>query len=174
MNRKPLPELLLAERLVRSGQTLATAESCTGGLIGHRVTSVSGCSAYYLGGVIAYAYRVKIDELGVDPVTLDREGAVSPTVAGQMARGVRERLGADIGVGTTGIAGPTGGTADKPVGLVYMAVCDGRGCRVERHTFKGGREAVKDAAAEAALRLILHRLDAVEADGGEQKIDDGP
>lgn len=140
------------------GLTLATAESCTGGLVAHLITCVSGSSLYYLGGVVAYANEVKEAMLGVRRETLLAHGAVSEETALEMARGVRERLGADLGIATTGIAGPTGGTPEKPVGLVYVALsaADAQICR--RHVWQGDRLANKEQSAEAALRLIQDYL----------------
>jgi PncC family amidohydrolase len=144
--------------LLARGWWLAVAESCTGGLVGHRLTCVSGSSAYFLGGVIAYANAVKVDQLGVEPAVLDREGAVSAPVAGQMARGVSSRFGADIGIGITGIAGPGGGREDKPVGLVFIGLAEGGACRVESFRFSGSRIEIKRAAAEAALEMLVNQL----------------
>jgi PncC family amidohydrolase len=115
-------EYRIGKALSARGLTLATAESCTGGLIGHRITNVAGSSAYYLGGVIAYDNRIKAGLLGVSEADLASYGAVSEPVARQMAEGVRTRFGADYAVAVTGIAGPGGGSEDKPVGLVYVAV----------------------------------------------------
>lgn len=142
---------LLAER----GLTLAIAESCTGGLIGHRITSVSGSSAYFLGGIIAYSDEVKIRELGVEVKVLERDGAVSESVAKEMAVGVRDRLCADIGIGITGIAGPGGGSAEKPVGLVFVSVAGVDGCRVCRFNFDGDRMAIKKSSSDAALGMLM-------------------
>lgn len=141
---------LLRER----GLTLATAESCTGGLVAHRITCVPGSSLYYRGGVVAYANEVKEALLGVRHETLLVHGAVSEETALEMARGVRERLGADLGVATTGIAGPTGGTPEKPVGVVYVALsaADAQICR--RYFWQGDRLANKEQSAEAVLQLI--------------------
>lgn len=136
------------------GLTVAVAESCTGGLLGHAITSVAGSSDYFLGGVIAYANEVKVRELGVRRATLARDGAVSRAVALEMAAGARERFRADIGVGVTGIAGPGGGTARKPVGLVFVAVASRRGAEARRFRFGGGRDAVKGAACRAALAAL--------------------
>jgi PncC family amidohydrolase len=145
---------LLADR----GLTLVTAESCTGGLLAHRITNVSGSSAYYLGGVVAYADRVKEEALGVRRETLLVHGAVSEETAREMAWGARQRIGADVAVSITGIAGPTGGTPEKPVGLVYVALSapDLEICR--RHIWQGDRLANKRQSVEAALQLLLDYL----------------
>lgn len=145
---------LLADR----GLTLVTAESCTGGLLAHRITNVSGSSAYYLGGVVAYADQVKEESLGVRRETLLVHGAVSEETAREMASGVRQRIGADVAVSITGIAGPTGGTPEKPVGLAYVALSapDVEICR--RHIWQGDRLANKQQSAQAALQLLLDYL----------------
>ena len=142
--------------LVESGKTLTVAESCTGGLIGHRLTQVSGSSAAFLGGVVAYHNSVKEKTLGVPADILEREGAVSEATALAMAEGVRCLLEADIAVAVTGIAGPTGGTKDKPVGLVYIALSGPAGTTVKECLFSErlGREAVRDRTAKTALNLL--------------------
>jgi nicotinamide-nucleotide amidase len=145
--------LLLERRL-----TLATAESCTGGLVGHRITNVAGSSEYYLGGLVAYSYQVKEALLGVEHETLMTHGAVSEEAAREMARGARKRLGADVAVSLTGIAGPGGGTPDKPVGLVYIALSAADAEMCERHVWQGDRLANKEQSAEAALDMILRYL----------------
>jgi PncC family amidohydrolase len=147
------------------GWTLAVAESCTGGLLGGRLTSVAGSSAYFAGGVIAYANVVKRDLLGVDAESLASDGAVSAVVAGQMADRVRRRLAADIGVGVTGIAGPGGATPGKPVGLVYVALAYAGGKRVCRFVLPGDRSAVREAAVEAAMSLLWEYLQGRDQDG---------
>lgn len=151
-------ESLIGRLLTERKQTVATAESCTGGLIGERLTSVPGSSAYYLGSVIAYADAVKIRELGVVRSDLEREGAVSVVVACQMAMGVRDRFGADYGVAVTGIAGPSGGTEEKPVGLVYLAVAHPGGTEVQRHIFSGPRQTIREMTCNAALHLLRSLL----------------
>ena len=143
--------VLLAEQ----GLTLATAESSTGGLVAHRITSVSGSSAYYLGGFVTYANEAKEALLGVRSETLVAHGAVSEETALEMARGARERLGADVGIATTGIAGPTGGTLEKPVGLVYIALSAADAQLCERHVWHGDRAANNEQSAQAVLRLVL-------------------
>ncbi|GBD20206.1 Nicotinamide-nucleotide amidohydrolase PncC [bacterium HR28] len=154
-----MPEHPLARRVyelfTRRGHTLATAESCTGGLIGHLVTSVPGSSEYYIGGIIAYSNAVKRDVLGVPEELLRAVGAVSPECAEAMARGVRALLKTDYAVATTGIAGPGGGTPTKPVGLVYIACAGPEGTVVEEHRFRGDRWENIAQAAEAALHLLL-------------------
>jgi PncC family amidohydrolase len=151
----------LAERLqgvcVGASLTVATAESCTGGLVGHAITDVPGSSAYYVGGVVSYADDAKRDLLGVPAEVLAAHGAVSAQAARAMAEGVRERLNAGLGVAVTGIAGPDGGTADKPVGLTYVAVADGSGVDVRRFQWHGDRGSNKVASARAALELLLER-----------------
>ena len=151
MLEKEVGELLRKHRL-----TLATAESCTGGLLSHRITNVPGSSDYFIGGVVAYSNQVKKDLLGVRDETLRSAGAVSEETALQMARGVRERLKADIGIGITGIAGPGGGTPAKPVGLVYVAISAPDYERCERFLWHEDREGNKRLSSEAALEM-LHR-----------------
>jgi nicotinamide-nucleotide amidase len=150
--------------LVESGKRLAVAESCTGGLIGHRLTQVPGSSAAFLGGVIAYNNSVKEKTLGVPAHILEREGAVSEATALAMAEGVRRLLGADIGLAVTGIAGPTGGTDDKPVGLTYIALSAASNVLIcEKHLWRGDRAENKDSSATAALSLLLRHLQAARA-----------
>ena len=152
-------ETLVGRRLTTREATLATAESCTGGLIAHRITNVSGASGYYLGGVVSYSNDVKVRELGVSADDLAAHGAVSEPVARQMAEGVRARFGADYAVAVTGIAGPTGGTEEKPVGLVFIAVAGGDGTRVTCSQFTGARKAIKEQTAQAALQALWDILE---------------
>ena len=146
--------VLLRER----GLTLATAESCTGGLVAHRLTNVPGSSAYFVGGVVAYSNRIKEEMLGVRHETLLAHGAVSEETAREMAQGARRRFGTDLAVAITGIAGPTGGTPDKPVGLTYIALTAGDAERCERRIWSGTRLENKERSAEAALQLVLDYL----------------
>jgi len=146
------------DRLWEHKITLATGESCTGGLIAHRLTNVPGISEFFLGGVVAYSNKAKSDLLSVNTETVAVEGAVSESVARQMAEGVRTRLRADLGVGVTGIAGPGGGTEAKPVGLVYVAVAGANGTRVTRNLFSGTREEIKNQTADTAMRMLLEYL----------------
>ena len=160
----PDPLVDLAEtlqvRCVEAGLTVATAESCTGGLVAHLLTEVPGSSAYVRGGVIAYADAVKRDQLGVPAEVLEAHGAVSAQVAVAMAEGVRARLGTDLGVAVTGVAGPDGGTEAKPVGLVYVAVSGPGSPVVRRYLWTGDRSANKRASAEAAIELLLEQASA--------------
>jgi len=151
-------ESIIGTKLTEQKATLATAESCSGGLIAHRITNVAGASAYFLGGVVSYSNQAKLDLLGVNATDLNAYGAVSEPVARQMAEGVRSRFGATWGIGVTGIAGPTGGTADKPVGLVYVAVAGPAGTAIRRNLFVGPRESVKEQTALAALGLLAEQL----------------
>lgn len=149
-------ETALGGRLKKLGLTLAAAESCTGGLLGARVTAVPGSSAYFLGGIVSYANSVKVRELGVPAGLLKKHGAVSAECAAALARGARRALRSDIGVSITGIAGPDGGTKEKPVGLVFIAVSGpGRAEAVKRLEIHGPRDAVRSRAVTAALRLAF-------------------
>ncbi len=148
-------EKRLGDVLSRRGLTVAVAESCTGGLISHRITNVAGSSRYFLMGTVAYSNEVKVERLGVDAALLEKVGAVSRDVAVAMARGIRSAARSDIGAAVTGIAGPAGGTTEKPVGLVFVAVVRDKDERVERYVFAGDRAAVKQQTAEAALALVL-------------------
>ncbi len=144
---------LLRER----GRTLAVAESCTGGLVSAALTSVPGASLSFKGGVVAYDNAVKVSQLGVGARTLEAAGAVSEATAREMARGARERLGADLGLSTTGVAGPDGGTPEKPVGLVWIALDDGD-ARAHRLELRGDRDAIQRRATTAALGILWRRL----------------
>lgn len=147
-------EEAIGQGLARKRLTLAVAESCTGGLVSDRLTNVPGSSRYLLLSVVAYHNRAKQDLLGVPHALLKRYGAVSAQAAKAMAQGVRRCAGSDVGLSVTGIAGPTGATPAKPVGLVYMALADGARTVVERHIFHGDRLAVKSQAAQLALNLL--------------------
>ena len=138
--------------------TLATAESCTGGLIGHRLTQVSGSSDYYKEGFVVYSNQAKMDRLGVEPRLIEEFGAVSESVAEAMAQGVCRVTGADIGVSVTGIAGPSGGSDLKPVGLTYIAVHDRSGTHCRKFIFTHDRVRNKERAAQAALNLVRLKI----------------
>jgi PncC family amidohydrolase len=139
--------------------TCATAESCTGGLVGHLLTEISGCSAYFMGGAIVYSNAIKAHVLGVDQQTLDTDGAVSYATAKQMATGALKLYGVDVAVAITGIAGPGGGSATKPVGLVFVHVAAGDGYhRGERFVWPADRTGNKLLSAQAALQMMLDYL----------------
>jgi nicotinamide-nucleotide amidase len=155
-------EETVGDALAERGMTVAAAESCTGGLIGSLLTDVAGSSDYFDRSIVTYSYDAKLEELGVPREHLDEEGAVSEPVSRAMARAVRDTAGTTWGVATTGIAGPTGGTDDKPVGTVYIGIARagawGSGnswCAVERHEFDGSRTEIKRAIAEQALTDLL-------------------
>lgn len=152
-------EVRIGDLLRRRGWTLALAESCTGGLVGHRITNVPGASEYFVGGVVAYANDAKERLLHVRRETLERHGAVSREAALEMAKGTRLAFGADVGVAITGIAGPGGGAPGKPVGLTWIAASTSVVDVAEWHTFPGDRQAVKQQASEAALNLLARLLE---------------
>lgn len=154
-------EILAGEYLQAQGLCLAVAESCTGGLIGHRLTNVPGSSTYFMGGVISYANEAKMRLLGVSEDTLDKYGAVSMETVLEMARGVRLALPADIGISVSGIAGPSGGTADKPVGTTWIGFSSTKAEDARQYRFQGERLAIKEQAAEAALQLLVDHLQKV-------------
>jgi len=151
-------EQLLRERR----QTLAVAESCTGGLLASRITDISGASEVFLAGVVAYANEAKTSLLGVPAEIIAQHGAVSEECARAMAEGVRRVAGADYGLATTGVAGPTGGTDEKPVGLVYMALADERGTNVNRQYWPGTREQFKQRVSQMVLGMLRKRILGVE------------
>ncbi len=153
-------ERVVGRLLLRKGMCLAVAESCTGGLIGDRITDVPGSSRYFVGGGIAYSNAAKSKVLGVKLQTLAKWGAVSEPTVREMAAGLCRRFGAQVGVAVSGIAGPGGGTKAKPVGLVYICVhVRGQSIMAERRLFRGGRRAVKEQSAEAALQLCRRALE---------------
>ena len=154
---RPLEEVVGALLRAR-GATLAVAESCTGGLALSMLTDVGGSSGYVQGGVVAYANAAKTRELGVDAGVIEQAGAVSAEVARAMAEGARRRWGTTYGMGITGVAGPSGGTEAKPVGLVYMAVADAAGTIVLEQRFAGPRAIIKESSARMALDLLRRRL----------------
>ena len=144
--------------LEKRGLTLTVAESCTGGLLAQRITSVAGSSAYFLGGAISYSNSLKEELLGVDPATLETCGAVSEEVARAMAGGARRRFGADLAIGITGIAGPEGGAEDKPVGTVHIALATPDAIRHRQFRFLGDRERVRRMSSQWALEMIRREL----------------
>jgi nicotinamide-nucleotide amidase len=140
-------------------RSIAVAESCTGGLLAARLTNPPGASAYVLGGIVAYSDQIKVAELGVARETIDRHGAVSAEVARALADGARTRLAADVGVGVTGIAGPGGGSEQKPVGLVWLSVVGGDGASLTRSVrLPGGRSDVRERAVTVAMHMIRRLL----------------
>lgn len=143
------------ERLAAMGKTLATAESCTGGLVGQTLTSVSGASRVYRGGIISYCNEIKYRLLNVDQELLDTLGAVSAPVAEQMAQGARKALQTDYALSVTGIAGPNSDETGKPVGLVYLGVSSENDTIVKEYHFDGDREQIRSQACKEALRLLL-------------------
>lgn len=151
-------EAQVGAALRKHGWTLALGESCTGGLVAHRITEVAGSSEYFVGGVVAYSNPIKTAMLQVSQETLDRLGAVSEQTAREMARGARSELGADVGLSVTGIAGPGGGSPDKPTGLTFVAVATPAWETAERYVWQGDRHENKSASAEAALALLFKAL----------------
>ena len=149
---------VVGAELVRTGTTVALAESCTGGLVAEMLTNVPGISSVFLEGAVTYSNEAKVRTLGVDPATLAEHGAVSEPVAQAMAAGIARRAGTDIGVGITGIAGPGGGSDEKPVGLVYIGYAVRGEVRVDRHVFRGDRAAIRRRAALEALFQVLRAL----------------
>lgn len=149
----------IGQELRQRNLTIAVAESVTGGLISDMITDVPGASSYFIAGIIAYSDRIKIDLLDVKEETLRNHGAVSAETAKEMAKGVRRISGADIGLSSTGIAGPGGGTAVKPVGLVHFAVDFGGRVVHQERIFRGDRKQIKERASEHALEMVLSILD---------------
>jgi nicotinamide-nucleotide amidase len=151
-------EQIVGYYLQMRNATLAVAESCTGGLIGERITSVSGSSRYFLGGAVVYSNRMKTELAGVPAKLIESEGAVSSKVAAALAEGIRERCGATLGLGVTGVAGPNGGTAEKPVGLVFHALASDGGTEVVERRFPGDRKRVRWFASQQALDMVRRKL----------------
>lgn len=151
-------EEVIGDLLRKNDKTVAVAESCTGGLIGHRITNVPGSSNYFLQGVLAYSNPAKTKRLGVPAGLIKHNGAVSSAVAGEMADGIRRTAGADFGLAVTGIAGPGGGTPEKPAGLVYTALSWDNGVHVEKNIFNGDRETVKFRSSQKSLDMLRIHL----------------
>jgi nicotinamide-nucleotide amidase len=151
-------EETIGQLLIQKGQKVAVAESCTGGLLGGRISAVPGSSGYFSGGIISYSNDVKMALLGVKQKTLEAHGAVSEEVAREMAEGARSVLRTDFGISITGIAGPGGETPDKPVGLVYIALATPNGTEVMRNTFRGNRGMVREFAVQRALGMLWRSL----------------
>jgi nicotinamide-nucleotide amidase len=151
-------EQIVGYWLQMRGATLAVAESCTGGLLAQRITSVSGSSRYFLGGAVVYSNDLKTSMADVPPLMIAEHGAVSKQVAAALAEGIRKRCKATLGVGITGVAGPTGGTEEKPVGLVYVGISDGKKTEVIEKKFPGDRDRIRRFASQQALDMIRRKL----------------
>jgi PncC family amidohydrolase len=147
-------EEIVGRLLLETKKKLAAAESCTGGLVAKRITDVPGSSDYFERGVVTYSNAAKQELLGLPAKLFKTVGAVSPEAAERMAKGVRKLAGVDIGIGVTGIAGPGGGSAEKPVGLTYIALADRKECWVEKFIFSGDREINRLRGSQAALNMI--------------------
>ena len=164
------PEERILELCLRRGWKMAVAESCTGGLIGGRLTSVPGSSAYFEGGVIAYSNELKRALLHVSPGMLDAHGAVSDPVVRAMAMGAAAAAMADCAIAVTGVAGPDGGTEEKPVGTVWIGVALPTGTTSRRYRFAGDREEVREQTVDAALELFLECLSVIPGQDPESSI----
>ncbi len=151
---KPIAEIV-GKLLVAKQQTIACAESCTGGLLTSMLTDVAGSSAYVMGSVVSYTNSIKERLVGVNPATIAAHTEISAETAGEMAEGIRQLIGTDLGVGITGLAGPGGGTKVRPVGLVYIAVTGDKGTKVRENRFQGNRVEIKQQSAEMALQMIV-------------------
>ena len=151
-------EQVVGMYLVMNQKSVAVAESCTGGFLSERLTRVPGSSNFFLGGAVAYSNELKIKLAGVPPILIEQSGAVSKPVAQALAEGIRKRTGASVGIGITGIAGPSGGTSEKPVGLVFIALADESGTTLREFRFPGDRERIRLWASTAALEMVRRRL----------------
>jgi nicotinamide-nucleotide amidase len=151
-------EKSLAKILIRKHKTLSVAESCTGGLISNRLTNIAGSSRYFKAAVIAYSNEIKIRQLKISPSLIKQKGAVSKEVAGLMAKNIRKITKTDLGLSVTGIAGPTGSTKTKPIGLVYVALASKQKLIVKEFNFKGNRLAIKRKSSTAAIKLLQNYL----------------
>ncbi len=158
MKKDSRPEEEIGLLLRRRGATLSVAESCTGGLIAHRITNVSGSSDYFEMGIVSYSDYSKVELLGVPRGDIDLYGAVSHQVAEKMVRGIRIRAKTDIGLATTGIAGPLGATRQMPVGTVFIGLGHEGGTEVREFHFKGNRKEIKEKASQEALEMLMHYL----------------
>ena len=147
-------EQIVAHLLIENHSTIAVAESCTGGLLAERLTSVAGSSAYFLGGAVVYSNELKTSMVGVPAELIESKGAVSAEVALALAAGIRKRTGATLGLGVTGIAGPGGGTPEKPVGLVHLAIADERGAQEIAVQLPGDRERIRMFSTQRAMNLV--------------------
>ena len=157
-SKEPALEHQIGVLLRKIGKTVSVAESCTGGLLSHRITNVPGSSDYYERGVVCYSNQSKTDILHVSPETLKKFGAVSKQTATEMAKGIKQISGTDIGLAVTGIAGPGGGTPEKPVGTVFICLASNEEVSCREFRFKGKREEIKLRTSEAALTMFKNRL----------------
>ena len=148
----------VSDQLIKNNLTVATAESCTGGLLAHLLTNISGSSEYFERGVVTYSNKSKMELLRIPQKTIEEHGAVSKQTARAMAIGIKEQANVDIGISTTGIAGPTGGTKEKPVGLVFIGISTEKDTIVKKFQFKGNRLQNKESTCNEALKLILDLL----------------
>jgi nicotinamide-nucleotide amidase len=151
-------EEIVGQLLLSNQQSLALAESCTGGYISHRMTRIAGSSAYFCGGAVTYSNEAKVRFLGVDPTTLENYGAVSRETALEMSQGIRECTGASFGLSVTGIAGPSGGSAEKPVGTVWISIAQEIRCEARLFKFHGDRERIIVGTSQAALNWLRTTL----------------
>lgn len=152
-------ERIIASLLVQKKMTLAVAESCTGGLLSHRLTNIPGSSKYYECGIVSYSNRAKVEVLGVSGIIIEEKGAVSEEVVREMALRIRELRETDLGIAITGIAGPEGGSPEKPVGLVYLALSSPKDTRCQRFVFSGERKLIKWKSSQAALNMLREYLE---------------
>ena len=157
----------VAQLLLAKKYTIAVAESCTGGLIAFRLTDVPGSSAFFERGAVTYSNRSKTEMLGVPEAVIQKYGAVSEQTAKQMAEGIRKQSGTDLGLAATGIAGPTGGTSEKPVGTVFIALSYDGGTECQKHLFPGDRGAIRHKTSETALTWVRNHCKAVMTKGRE-------
>ena len=151
-------EEVIIKKLEKKSMTISCAESCTGGLIGHRLTQIPGGSKVFSGGIITYSNESKINQLDITSKNIENFGAVSEQVALEMAANIRNKFGTSIGISTTGIAGPGGGSKDKPVGLVYIGYCDEKSLKVKRFNFSSSRESNKIRTSQAALNYVFKMI----------------
>ncbi len=149
----------LGRLLLKKNLSLSICESCTGGMLGAIITSIPGSSEYFKGGIIAYSNEIKNKIVGVKASTLKKFGAVSKETAKEMAQGVKNLIGSDIGISITGIAGPGGGTKTKPVGLVYIGMAKGKKVKVEKNIFSGNRQQIRKKACINALKLTIQIIE---------------
>ena len=154
-------ESTLVDLLIKEKMKLATAESCTGGLIAQKITSVSGASECFDCGVVTYSNEQKINLIGDSAETLEKYGAVSMQTSLEMCKGVKELAKADFGISVTGIAGPTGGTAEKPVGTVWIGICGKKVHKAEKFLFDGDRNQVREATANTALKMVMEIVNGI-------------